>query len=102
MPYEQRNVNTEYTGTAGFVIVTIQSSPAKRQAQARLFVTGDRPQDVAQLVAAASSADNFVTEVISSQLGSLTAPVASRAKWKVVVVGDADVQVLFLALRDVR
>jgi hypothetical protein len=102
MYYEQRDINTEYTGTAGFVIVTIQSSPQKRQAQARLFVTGAHPKDAAELVAAESSADNFVADVISSQLGSFTAPVPSHAKWKVAVIGDADVRVLFIALREVR
>jgi hypothetical protein len=48
-------------------------------------------------VAAASSADNFVAQVISSGVESFTAPVPSQAKWKVVVTGEADVRVLFLA-----
>jgi hypothetical protein len=102
MDYEQREINTEYTGTAGFVIVTVESSPQKRGGSARVFVTGPRPEDVAEFVAATSSADNFVADVISSQLGSCTVPVPSRAKWKVVVSGDADVRVLFIALREVR
>jgi len=102
MDYQRRDINTEYTGTAGFVLATIECSPQKRQAIARLFVTGNRPKDTAEQVAAASAADNFVADVISSQQASLSAPVPSHAKWKVVVTGDADVHVLFIALRDVR
>jgi hypothetical protein len=102
MPYERREINTEYTGTAGFVIATIDGSPQKRSAIARLFVTGSRPKDVAEPIAAASAADNFVADIISTQHASLTAPVPSDAKWKVVVDGDADVRVLFIALRDIR
>jgi hypothetical protein len=102
MDYEHREINKEYTGAAGFVIVTVESSPQKRGASARVFVTGPHPKDVAEPVAATSSADNFVADVISSQLGSCTVPVSSRTKWKVVVNGDADVRVLFIALREIR
>jgi len=102
MHYEQRDINTDYTGTAGFVFATIEGSPQKRSAIARLIVTGDRPKDVAEQIAAASAADNFVTDVISSQQASLTAPVPSYVRWKVVVNGDADVRVLFIALREIR
>jgi hypothetical protein len=102
MPYEHRDINTEYTGTAGFVIVSIEASPQKRQASARLFVNGVDSKGVAEQIAAASAADNFVADVISSQLASLTAPVTSGVKWKVVVSGDADVRVLFIPLREIR
>jgi hypothetical protein len=102
MLYEQRNINTEYSGTAGFVIATIAGSPAKRSAIARLFVTAARPGSPTEEVAAASAADNFVAQVISSAFESLTAPVPSHAKWKVAVDGDADVRVLFIALHDCK
>jgi|GEM_PF-4178019 len=102
MQYEQRDIDKEYTGTAGFVIVTVETSPQKRGAQARLFVTGAGPKDVTQEIAGASSADNYVADVISSQLGSCTVPVPSRAKWKVTVRGEADVRVFFIALREIQ
>ena len=97
MLYEQRDINTEYTGKAGFVIATVQSSPQKRGGTARLVVTEPRPGSSAQEVAAASSADNFVAQVISSPVESFTAPVPSQVKRKVVVTGEADVRVLFIA-----
>jgi hypothetical protein len=102
MLYEQRDINTEYSGTAGFVIATVQSSPAKRGGTARLVVTATRPGSPAEAVAAASSADNFVEQVISSPVESLTAPVPSNATWKVAVTGEADVRVLFIASHDCR